>query len=105
MRSGFWVCANACKGHALLPEKLPRPAICTFRFATLLTFETLALYSRISPAFKGKLVSTGGALFFASVGFEDFPGRTSARFAAGGGWRKPGGSRDTTSGKRGSPLL
>jgi len=75
-----------------LARKLPRSAICTFRFATLLTFETLALYSRISPAFNGKLTSAGDTLFLALVGFKGFPARTPARLAAGGGCRKPGGS-------------
>src|SRR5712692_4217116 len=101
MRSGFSVCAKAFKCQVLFPRKLPRPTTCKRRFATLLSLETLAEYSRTSPGRRGNPVSTGGKTFFESAGSAgtgDFTPGALTGFFAGGASRKPGGSADTTSG-------
>src|SRR5260370_38210721 len=103
MRNGCGVCANACKCQALFPKKFPRPATCNFRVATLLSLETFAVYSSTSPALSGSPVSTGDAALFESAGKTDFTAAAFAGFSAEGASRKPGGSADTTSGRRCSP--
>src|SRR5712691_4156434 len=99
MRNGFSVGAESLKCKVLFPRKLPRPATCNFRVATLLRLETLAEYSRTSPARKGNPVSTGCKTFFESAseaGAVDFTAGAFTGFSAGGDSRKPGGSADTT---------
>src|SRR6202158_6150418 len=103
MRKGFNVWANACKCQVLFPKKLPRPATCNFRVATLLSLETFAVYSSTSPALRGSPASTGDAAFFESAGEVDFTAAAFADFSAGVASRKPGGSADTPSRMRGSP--
>src|SRR5260370_21491816 len=98
MRNAFWVCAKACKCQVLFPRNVPRPATCSRKVATLLSWETLAVYSRTSPARRGSTASTGGAAFFEPRGKADFAAAAFAGFAAGSASRKPGGSGDTTSG-------
>src|SRR5712692_1407586 len=68
MRSGFSVCAKAFRCQVLFPKKLPRSTTCSFRVATLLRLETLAEYSRTSPARRGNSVSAGGRTFFELAG-------------------------------------
>src|SRR6267378_1415778 len=101
MRKGFWVCAKARRCQLFLPRKLPRPATSRRRVATLSSFETLAVYSRTSPARRGIPVSTGGAGFFESAGKDGkagFTARALVGFSGGSASRKPGGSGDATSG-------
>src|ERR1700687_2285268 len=103
MRNGFNVWANACKCQVLFPKKLPRPATCSFRVATLSSLETFAVYSRTSPALSGSPGSTGDATFFESAGKVDFTAAALEGPSAEVASRKPGGSADNASGARGSP--
>src|ERR1700694_3793977 len=57
MRSGFSVCAEACRCHAVLPKKFRRSRICKRKFATLLSFATSAANSSTSPERRGPPVS------------------------------------------------
>src|ERR1700720_3479926 len=66
MRSGFSVCAEACRCHAFLPKKLRRSRICNRKLATLLSFATSAANSSTSPERNGPAASGvvgGGAAF------------------------------------------
>jgi len=87
---GFWVCAKACKCHVLFPRKLPRPATCSLRVATSLSLETLAVYSRTSPARSGTPVSMRDVTLFEPANNGDFSAATLAGFSAGGASRKTG---------------
>src|SRR5260370_27023381 len=104
MRNGFNVWANACKCQVLFPKKLPRPATCSFRVATLLSLEIFAAYSSTSPALSGSPASTGAAAFFESAGEVDFTAAAFADFSVDVASRKPGGSAHTAPGARGSHL-
>src|SRR5258706_9063408 len=95
MRSGFSVCAKAFRCQVPFPRKLPRSTTCSFRVATLLRLETLAEYSRTSPARRGNSVSAGGRTFFelAGQGFRTgLAARAPTGLFAGGGGREPGRS-------------
>src|SRR5450432_2506300 len=87
MRSGFSVCANACKCHALLPKILRFSTTFNCRFATLFNFETFAEYCQVSPARTGAPASTGATDFFTSVGIGDaeLEGSGCGEETAGGG--------------------
>src|SRR5258706_4935489 len=101
MRSGFSVCAKAFKCQVPFPRKLPRSTTCSFRVATLLRLETLAEYSRTSPARRGNSVSAGGKTLFELAGKGRATGLTAhppTGFFSRGGSREPGGPAHTVSG-------
>src|SRR5579859_4403730 len=87
MRSGFSVCAEACRCHAFLPKKLRRSRICNRKLATLLSCATSAANSSTSPERNGPPASAvGGTEAFtafaadaAEVSGAEFPRRSSGR--------------------------
>src|SRR5579859_2804114 len=89
MRSGFSVCAEACRCHAFLPKKLRRSRICNRKLATLLSCATSAANSSTSPERNGPPASAvGGTEAFtafaadaAEVSGAEFP-RDAAAVAA-----------------------
>src|SRR5437762_8959274 len=91
MRNGLCVWAKACKCQTLFPRKVPRPATSSFKLATFSRLETLAVYSRTSPARRGNAVSTGAAAFFETAGRRGLPAAALAGFAGGGASRNPAG--------------
>src|SRR6266404_3890794 len=97
---GVRECLQMPRAHS---QKIPCPATCSLRVATSLSLETLAVYSRTSPARSGTTVSMRDVTLFEPAANGDFSAATLAGFSAGGASRKPGGSADTTSGARCSP--
>src|SRR2546429_9036520 len=91
MRNGLCVWAKACKCQTLFPRKVPRPATSSFKLATFSRLETLAVYSRTSPARRGNAVSTGAAAFFETAGRRGLAAAALAGFAGGGESRNPAG--------------
>src|SRR5260221_13631866 len=101
MRSGFSVCAKAFRCQVLFPRKLPRSTTCSFRVATLLRLETLAEYSRTSPARRGNSVSAGGRTCFELAGKAcraDLTGGPPTRLFPRGHASEPGGPARHASG-------
>src|ERR1700694_1444873 len=68
MRSGFSVCAKACRCHALLPRKLRFSITFNCRLATLDNFDTFAEYCQFSPSRIGEFASGRAVAFLASLG-------------------------------------
>src|SRR6201984_3850124 len=94
MRSGFNVCAAACKCQTLLPKKLPWPRTLSVSVATLSSLATSAVYSNTSPLFRGRAGAAGGAFFLVFVvvpglagtgGGRGFPNIPSSNLGGYGG--------------------